>query len=274
MKYPGGKRKLASFLNKFTPKSYSKYYECFVGGAANLFFLQPEKATINDLNPEVINCYRMVRDQPEKLIELCQTHKAKHNKEYYYLIRNLDRHKYFSGLLPVIRAARFIYLNKTCYNGLVRFNKRSEFNSPMGAYKDPIIIEPDLIRRISEYLNKPGVEIEQGDFSESVKDAPSGSFAYLDPPYKGVSSSSDFVGYCEHGFNDNDQIRVRQVCDRLVDEGVQILISNSATEFIYELYEDSRYEIIEVEASRSINSKAEGRGKIKELLIYSKYQLS
>lgn len=274
LKYPGGKGKLVNFLAQFIPKNYTTYYECFVGGGANFFYLQPEKAIINDINSEVINCYKIIRDQPEKLIELCQIHKSKHNQEYYYLIRNLDRHQYFSGLLPVIRAARFLYLNKTCYNGLVRFNKSMQFNSPIGAYKDPTIIEPDFIREVSEYLNNPGIQIEEGDFSESLKTASSGSFGYLDPPYKPISKSSSFVGYSKQGFKDENQIEIKQVCDRLIDRGVQILISNSASDFIYELYQDSRYEIIEIEANRSINSKAGKRGKIKELLIYSKYEIT
>lgn len=274
LKYPGGKGKLLNFLAQFTPKNYTTYYECFVGGGSNFLFLQPELATINDINSEIINCYKMVRDKPKKLIELCQIHKAKHNKEYYYLIRSLDRHEYFSGLLPVIRAARFLYLNKTCYNGLVRFNKNMQFNSPIGAYKDPTIIEPDLIRSISKYLNKPGIKIEQGDFAASIEDAPSGSFIYLDPPYRPISTSSNFVGYSKQGFQDSDQIRIKQVCDRLIDRGVQILISNSASDFIYKLYNDSKYEIVEIEASRSINSNSQKRGKIKELLIYSKYEIT
>ncbi|MEO1691763.1 MAG: DNA adenine methylase [Cyanobacteria bacterium J06631_6] len=270
LKWAGGKRQLLPAIAKYIPKNYTEYYEPFIGAGAVLWSLQPQISTINDTNIELVNCYQVIKDSPAKLIELCAQHQENNSKEYYYQLREQDRQTGFSDRTPVERAARIIYLNKTCFNGLFRVNSNGQFNVPYGKYKNPTIADPVVIYAISNYLNQAQVTILNGDFEQAVATAKQGAFIYFDPPYHPLSDTSSFTGYSMNGFGEPEQIRLKELCDRLTDRGCQILASNSAAPFIKSLYNDSRYEVIEVQATRAINTVSSKRGKINEVLIYNK----
>ncbi len=263
LKWVGGKRQLLDEIQKYFPKKYSKYYEPFLGGGAVLFYFQPKKAVINDFNSELINVYRVIKDNVEELITDLKKHK--NEEEYFYMTRNIDREDSYSILTPIEKASRIIYLNKTCYNGLFRVNNAGEFNTPFGRYKNPNIVNEVTLRAVSSYFNANEIKIMQGDYEEALEGIKKGSFVYFDPPYDPVSTSSSFTGYTQNGFKKEEQERLKNVCDRLNERGVKFLLSNSATEYIRELYKDYRIEI--VKANRHINSIAENRGEIDEVLI-------
>ena len=263
LKWVGGKRQLLPEIKKYIPK-YSTYYEPFLGGGAVLFELQPKKAVVNDLNSELINVYEVIKTTPQELID--ELKKYSNDEETFYKVRNIDRNKdEFKKLSDVQRAARIIYLNKTCFNGLYRVNSSGEFNSPFGRYKNPNIINENTILAVNKYFNTSDITFRNTDFEDSIKDIPKGSFVYLDPPYDPVSKTSNFTGYNQGGFGDDEQIRIKNMCDRLNANGVKFLLSNSATPFIKDLYKDYKIEI--VNAKRAVNSKADKRGEIEEVLI-------
>ena len=271
LKWAGGKRQLISTIKKYIPHQYSQYYEPFIGAGAVLFSLQARKSVINDTNCELVNCYQVIRDNPEDLLDLCQQHKHHNSKEYYYKLREQDRHPSFKELSPIDRAARIIYLNKTCFNGLFRVNSQGQFNVPYGDQSSPVIADPLVIKAVNIFLNQQSVKICEGDFAEVVSKAKKGAFVYFDPPYHPISDTSSFTGYSINGFSGSEQERLKHVCDGLSDRGCHVLISNSNALFIRELYSDSRYEIVEVSASRAINAVGSKRGRIGELLIHNKY---
>lgn len=265
LKWVGGKRQLIPEIEKYFPdrKSISTYYEPFVGGGAVLFHFQPKKAVINDVNEELINLYKVIKDDVESLIEDLQ--KYKNDEDLFYKVRALDRSPEFKELTNVQRASRIHFLNKTCYNGLYRVNSAGEFNTPFGRYKNPNITNEAVLRAVSHYFNKSNIKILNVDFEEALKGIRKGSFVYFDPPYDPISSSSNFTGYAQGGFNRDDQIRLKKLCDKLDKRGVKFLLSNSSTEFIKELYKD--YDIIPVNAKRSINSVGSDRGEVEEVLV-------
>ena len=263
VKWVGGKRQLMPAINQLLPKKYSTYYEPFVGGGAVLFEIQPKKAIVNDYNAELVNTYNVIKNEPEELINDLKNHI--NESEYFYDIRALDRKEGFDELSKVKKASRVIYLNKTCYNGLYRVNNSGEFNSPFGRYKNPNIVNDITIRAVSKYFNANDITIINGDFENAVKNIRKGAFVYFDPPYDPVSKSSNFTGYIQGGFNMYDQIRLRDLCDKLDKQGVKFLVSNSATQLILDLY--SKYDITFVKANRAINSKASKRGEVDEVLI-------
>lgn len=270
LKWVGGKRQLLDEIIPIIPKKYSTYVEPFLGGAAVLFELQPKKAIINDYNKELINVYCVIRDFPEELINELEKHRENNSEEYFYQIRSLDRSDNFFNLTDIERAARIIYLNKTCYNGLYRVNSSGQFNSPYGKYKNPNIVNQVTIRAVSKYLNKNKIQIKNGDYKDVLKGLRKGAFVYLDPPYMPISSSSSFTGYTEGGFDYEKQKELRDECLKLDKKGIKFLLSNSYCPEILELYNDKDiFKIIEVKAKRNINSKADKRGEIKEVLIYN-----
>jgi DNA adenine methylase len=275
LKWAGGKRQLLPVLRRYIPKSYKTYFEPFIGAGALLFDLQPKRAIINDTNEELINCYQVIKDSPKELLEITKIHQKNNSKDYYYTLRELDRDSHksiFDNLSNIEKAARIIYLNKTCFNGLFRVNSQGQFNVPYGDNKNPVIAEDNVIIEISKYLNENKVKILNKDFSKAVSSAKSGDFIYFDPPYDPVSDSSSFTGYDLHGFDKDKQTSLRDLCNELVDKGCQVLISNSSTDFIRNLYgKEDHYIIEDVQASRHINSVGTSRGKINELLIFSKY---
>lgn len=267
LKWVGGKRQLLSEIVPMIDDKCSTYVEPFIGGGAVLFSMQPKKAIINDYNHELINVYKTVRDNLDELLELLKHHEANNSSDYYYEIRALDREAGFKRMSEVEKAARIIYLNKTCYNGLYRVNSSGQFNSPYGRYKKPNIVNEAILRAISNYFNNNDITILNGDYREAIKNLDRDSFIYLDPPYMPISTSSSFTGYTEGGFGYSSQIQLKEECDKLTRQGIRFVQSNSDCEVIRELYKD--YKIKTVKAKRSINSVAVKRGEINEVLIYN-----
>jgi DNA adenine methylase len=261
LKWVGGKRQLLSQYQQFFPKKYNTYHEPFLGGGAVFFHLQPKNAVLSDINLELIATYEAVRDRAEKLLTLLEQHQANHSPDYYYKVR--------ASFIPtdfVECAARFIYLNKTCFNGLYRVNKEGEFNVPVGSYKNPQICDRAAILAASEALQ--GKTITRADFDISLIYPEPGDFVFADPPYHPINKTSSFDDYTAGGFGKVNQEKLRDRAIELVKRDVQIMIANSDCEFIRELYCDRAYfQIHEVSANRAVNSKASGRGKVSELVI-------
>lgn len=264
VKWVGGKRQLLDEIGSLLPKRITNYCEPFLGGGAVLFSLQPSKAIVNDLNEDLITVYEVIRDDVEGLIKLLKTHK--NTPEYFYSTRDLDRNKDTYKLMSKVeKASRVIYLNKTCYNGLFRVNSSGEFNSPFGYYKNPNIVNEPVLRAVSKYFNNSQISFYSEDFEQTLGRVSKGSFVYLDPPYDPVSDTANFTGYSKSGFDRNEQIRLKKCCDELTRRGVKFMLSNSATDFIKDLYKD--YNVIVVKAKRVINSNASKRGEIEEVII-------
>lgn len=270
LKWVGGKRQLISDIEPLIPKSISTYVEPFVGGGAVLFHLQPKKAIINDYNQELMNVYQVIKDKPNELIEVLQEHKGLNSEDYFYEIRSLDRSENYENMTDVEKAGRVIYLNKTCFNGLFRVNRAGFFNTPYGRYKNPSIVDEVTIKAVSNYFNSANIKFLTGDYKEALKRLRRGAFVYFDPPYMPISASSSFTGYTEHGFDYEKQVELRDECLKLHNRGVRFLQSNSYSPEILELYSDQKVFNIEiVQAKRSINSQADKRGEISEVLIYN-----
>ena len=251
VKWVGGKRSILKDIKKHFPTSFNNYYEPFVGGGAVFFDLGAKNSFISDLNLELITTYLIIKKDVENLIQLLEIHKSNHCEEYFYKIREKQ---FLENAVEL--SARFIYLNKTCYNGLYRVNKKGEFNSPFGKYKNPNIVDVDNLRLCSSYLQN--VSIKYQDYSQI--NPKTDDFVYFDPPYHNT-----FIGYNSNVFDENKQIELRKFCDKLTNKGVKFLLSNSDTEFIREQYKS--YTIYEITAPRFINCKAENRTNGKELLI-------
>lgn len=265
LKWAGGKTQLLQQYQPLFPPQFKNYYEPFLGGGAVFFYLFKEhssgfKAVLSDVNEELINMYRCVQSDVEGLIKELESHHRKHNSEYYYKIRAQKNQK------PVKKAARIIYLNKTCFNGLYRENSKGQFNVPIGRYKNPNICNAELLRADSQALQ--GIKLEVRDFYKVLEEAKTDQdFVYFDPPYYPLSNTSQFTSYSRYNFNEEDQFRLRDVFAELASRGVKVMLSNSDCPFIRELYEE--FPIHEVSAARSINSKGTHRGKISEVVVTS-----
>lgn len=264
LKWVGGKRQLLETLTPLLPKRITAYCEPFVGGGAMLFHLQPNIAYVNDINDELILVYNVIKDEVELLISTLTEYK--NESDFFYSVRDKDRDREkFSLLTDVERAARFIYLNKTCFNGLYRVNNAGEFNSPFGNYKNPNIVNAPVLRAVSSYFNTATVNFTSTDYVEALNSIPKGTFVYLDPPYDPISSTSNFTGYSKDGFTQGDQIRLRECCDELTKRGIKFMLSNSSTDFIHKQY--ANYDIKVIQAKRIINSVANKRGDVDEVVV-------
>lgn len=264
VKWAGGKRQLLDVLQPLLPPRITCYCEPFVGGGALLFRLQPRRAIVNDVNRELIAVYEVIRDDVEALIPALQEYK--NDAACFYAVRHWDRDpQAYAAKSKIEKAARLIFLNKTCYNGLFRVNNAGEFNSPFGRYKNPAIVNAPVLRAVSAYFRQAEITFSSQDYAAVLETLPGTSFVYLDPPYDPVSHSSNFTGYAQGGFSREDQIRLRQCCDRLNRRGVRFMLSNSATEFIRDLYKDYRVTI--VRAKRALNSIAARRGQVDEVVV-------
>ena len=261
VKWVGGKRHLLPELLRNIPENYNRYFEPFLGGGALFFALRPGDACISDGNKELINSYRVVKDHVHELIEDLKRHR--NSEEYFLKIRNIDRDESYGHLSDVQRASRFLYLNKTCFNGLYRVNSLGQFNVPFGHYKNPRIVDAENLISCSLLLRN--AEIRHADFSEILKHVRRGDFVYFDPPYVPLSDTSNFTSYTKDGFDRDMQCKLARVCDTLHTMGVRFLLSNSDTELVHELYR--RYTVKRVFAPRFVNACAEGRGKIAEVLV-------
>lgn len=264
VKWVGGKRQLLDEITPLLPKRITNYCEPFLGGGAVLFSTQPSKAIVNDINSDLITMYEVIRDDVDELINSLEKHE--NTSEYFYMVRDMDRNKEcYQAMSKVEKASRLIYLNKTCFNGLFRVNSSGEFNSPFGHYKNPNIVNEPVLRAVNKYFNANNIVFYNEDFAKTLSRVKKGSFVYLDPPYDPVSDTASFTGYNKGGFDRNEQIRLKQCCDVLTKRGVKFMLSNSATDFIRELYEE--YYISVVRAKRAINSDATKRGEVEEVLI-------
>lgn len=265
VKWAGGKTQLLGEMTSLLPtKEITAYCEPFLGGGAMLFCIQPGVAYINDINSGLMNVYNVIKYYPEALI--AELSGYENTAEFYSRIRELDRDfERFAALSAVQQAARFIYLNKTCFNGLYRENRQGQFNVSYGKYKNPNFINASGIRSMSQYFNSANIIFTSVDFSLVLNSLPSGTFVYLDPPYDPVSETANFTSYTRYGFTKEDHIRLRECCDALTARGIKFMFSNSDTHFIRSLY--AGYDITEVFAKRFINCNGNGRGAVKELII-------
>lgn len=260
VKWAGGKRKLIDYIFDIAPTSFERYLEPFMGGGAVGLALGHHSMLLNDANADLINTFRVVRDSLEALLPLLDEHQRKHSKNYFYLVRAQDP----TCLNPLEQAARFIYLNKTCFNGLYRVNKQGQFNVPFGKYKNPILYNREDIQAASNVLQ--GAEFFAQDYQTFLKQqARPRDFIYLDPPYIPISQYSDFKRYTKEQFRENDQRVLAQVYNELVELGAYPVLSNSYSELTLELY--AQHQILVVYASRNINHEGTGRDPIPEILV-------
>lgn len=284
LKWAGGKRQLLPYIIPILPEDYKqrRIHEPFFGGGAFTFYVEPLKGTINDINPKLINFYKVLRDYPKELIDDAKQHK--NDKEYYYEMRKeynrLALSPWFRDFVrrglniqsdedkrnAIRLASLFLYLNKTAYNGLYRENKKGEFNVPFGRYKNPTIVDEERLLRASSVLRN--LEIYNTDFSYILNTAEKGDVVYFDPPYHPISKTASFTQYFKEDFSYKDQQRLRDVCIKLHEQGVYFILSNSYAWPVRKLYENiPEFEIIIVQAKRAINSKADRRGPINEILV-------
>lgn len=266
VKWAGGKRQIIDKLNAYVPEEYNTYFEPFIGGGALLFELSPKKAVINDYNAELVNVYNCIKDETKfnKMCNELNHYEAKHSEEFYYEIRNKDRDKVkFNRMADYKRAARTIYLNKTCFNGLYRVNSKNEFNVPFNKKTKVNTYDGQNLGIIHSYLNFSDITILNTDFEESVKDAKKGDFIYFDPPYD--SDTDTFTSYTEDGFGKEEQVRLAKVFKELSDRGCYVMLSNHNTKLVNELYKEFNIHVIE--AKRNINANGKKRGKVEEVII-------
>ena len=266
VKWAGGKRQILDKLKKHVPENFDTYYEPFIGGGALLFELSPKKAIINDSNEELMNVYRCLcnEDKFKKMCSVLNHYEKEHSEEFYYEIRNKDRSiSSYNRLSDYTKAARTIYLNKACFNGLYRVNSKNQFNVPFGKKTKVNTYEGSNLITVSNYLTIIDVTILCVDFEEAVKDAKKGDFVYFDPPYD--SDTSTFNSYTEDGFGKEEQVRLARVYKELANRGVYVMLSNHNTSLVKELYKD--YNIDVIEAKRNINSNGKKRGYVEEVII-------
>jgi DNA adenine methylase len=260
LKWAGGKGRLIPQYQPFLPQSFDTYYEPFLGGGALFFHLRPRRAVLSDINPELVNVYTCVRDRVDDLIQHLEHHAANHSHDYYYQMRSSNPNA------SIERAARLLYLNKTCFNGLYRVNAKGQFNVPMGRYRNPRICDPDLLRTASDALQ--GAIIIQRSFKDVLDSALSAQdFIYFDPPYQPLSLTSNFTSYSRDAFTAEHQIQLRDVFAQLAQQKIRAILSNSDCSFIRDLYQG--FDIQTIQAARAINSHASKRGKINEVLVMS-----
>lgn len=269
VKWAGGKTQLLSEIDKTIPSEFNQYFEPFLGGGAMFFHIISNKdiqftAYLSDVNEELINAFNVIKNDVEKLIEVLKNHEVEYKKnplEYYYELRSNIK-----STNNIQRAARFITLNKTCYNGLYRVNKKGIFNVPIGRYKNPVICDSDNLKKVSVALRYSKAQIQVSDYKVILlQKAEEDDFIYLDPPYNPTSSTASFTDYTNTGFNDNDQKELADIFKKLDDRKCKVLLSNSDTPLIRKLYCD--FTIQDVQALRAINCKGSKRVGHKELLI-------
>jgi len=275
VKWAGGKKQLLSQFEPYLPTTFRGYLEPFVGGGAVFFHLYRQgrldgvPVVLIDSLEELINCYRVIQSRVADLIALLQAHEPyKQDRDYYYEVRGWDRSPSYARRSDLERAARFIFLNRICYNGLYRVNRRGEFNVPFGRHRNPTICDVENLWAVQRALQ--GVSLVVGDFERCLELAAPGDFVYLDPPYYPLSETAHFTSYTASDFGVEDQQRLARLFGELDRRGCQLMLSNSCTGLVQELY--AGYEMIQVQAARAINSKAAGRGTIRELLILNGYR--
>ncbi|MCP4523129.1 MAG: DNA adenine methylase [Candidatus Gracilibacteria bacterium] len=264
IKWVGGKRQLIKQFERLFPTDFNNYFEPFVGGGAVFFNLQRKKSYLSDVNEELVNLYNTIKNKPEEIIEFLES--LEYSKEVFLEIRAWDRTE--TGLKcysDIQRAARFLYLNRTCFNGLYRVNSKGQFNVPFANSKNPDYVQKENIMNASKLLKKTKAEIKLQSFEKVLTKAKKGDFVYFDPPYDVLTESANFTSYNESGFGRDMQEKLRDTCVELNKKGVKFMLSNHNTPFIREIFDGFRFEI--VKARRNINSKGNGRGEIEEIVV-------
>lgn len=267
VKWAGGKTQLLDKINEFKPPKFNRYFEPFVGGGAVLFDLMPFKATINDMNYDLICVYKCLKNKAmfKDFIDMLIEHEKNHNEKYYYNIRDLDRKDNFKESSETFRAARMVYLNKTCYNGLYRVNPSGYFNVPSAKRKKVNTFDRENMYNLHKYFLINDIKILSGDYSEAIKYARKGDFIYFDPPYDSIKNTKSFTSYTANNFNTDDQIKLAKLYKELSDRGIYLMLSNHNTDLIKELY--SEFNIKVVKARRYINCNGDKRGDVEEVII-------
>ncbi|MFZ2193734.1 MAG: DNA adenine methylase [Candidatus Moraniibacteriota bacterium] len=267
LKWVGGKAQLLSQFEQYYPKDFNNYFEPFIGGGALFFNLSPTKAHINDVNATLISTYKNIKNKPEEVMKILKkleneykNGNEENQKELFYKIR--DKFNNTSNT-ELKKSAYLIFLNKTCFNGMYRENSKGGFNTPFGKAKNPTILDRENILLVSKVLKH--TKLTSVSFEKAVAEAKKGDFVYFDPPYHPLTETAKFTSYHKDSFTKEDQLKLRNVFDELDKRGCYVMLSNSHTPFINEIYKKYRRET--VMANRAINCKASGRGKIKELLI-------
>lgn len=273
LKRAWGKRYLLPVINKYKPKIYKNYVEPFLWWGAVLFDIQPKKAFVNDINPELINLYEIIRDDVDALLKELENYDKKNNAEDFYKIRWLDRDpKKYKKLSKVQKAARILYLNKTCFNWLFRVNSQWQYNSPYGKYKNPNIKNEEVLLAVNNYLKNADIKFCCWSFDDMIQYINPWDFVYFDPPYDPVSNTSSFTWYTLDWFWKEDQIRLRDFCVQVDKIWAKFLLSNSATDFIREIYKEWEFKEIYIETvsvPRTINANANWRWEVDEFLIHN-----
>lgn len=267
VKWAGGKRQILEKLKSSMPEQFNTYYEPFIGGGALLFDLAPKKAVINDVNQELLAIYTCLKDDElyKLMLNELDNHEKNHSDDYYYSVRDWDRDNRFE-LAPLWkRAARAIYLNKSCFNGLYRVNSKGYFNVPSAKKEKVVTYNKENMEEIHQYFRSDNLTILSGDFVEATRTAKAGDFVYFDPPYDTWEDKESFTAYSKFDFNKEDQKRLAECFKDLTKRGVKCMLSNHNTKYINELYEGFNIKIIS--AKRMINSKASGRGAVEEVII-------
>ena len=275
VRWAGGKNQLLSELDSMIPSKFNRYFEPFLGGGAMFFHLISDRnmrfsAYLSDINEELITAYKIVKNNVSELIQILKRHAREYNRnpsEYYYKLRDEIK-----PVTEIDRTARFIALNKTCFNGLYRVNRSGIFNVPIGRYKNPLICDAGNLENISKALRYSKAVIKVKDYKHALVEVEEDDFIYLDPPYHPTSRTANFTGYSDSGFGDDDQLELSKTFSELNDKKCRVLLSNSDTALIRRLYSDFSSQIKEVNVLRVINCKASKRLGHKELLI-SNYSL-
>jgi len=281
LKWAGGKRQLLDSLHELLPDTYGRYWEPFVGGGALAFDLEPDAGVINDINTRLMNYYRVVKHEPEQLIEILEefpdpesdpddtlqfansSHFGYDINNYYYQARaRFNKRPYGYEFDDVEEAALLQYLNRTCFNGLYRENQSGGFNTPIGDYEDPDWVQAERIRDLSDVLAT--VELYSNHYQAVLSGVQPGDLVYIDPPYTPLSETADFTEYSADGFDSDDQLTLRETLTQLVDIGVHVVASNSGV--MKSQYRDAGFDVYTVDATRSINADADGRGAVDEII--------
>jgi len=268
VKWAGGKRQLIPILNQNLPESFGTYYEPFLGGGALLFHIltdkNGQKCSISDLNSDLVLAYTTIRDRIDALITSLKNHEKNYQKDsesYYYSIRESNPRS------EIEKTSRLIFLNRTCFNGLYRVNSKGKFNVPLGKYSNPNIVNEENIRAVSHILQSSRTAIKCRDFEAVLRDAKKGDLIYFDPPYQPVSATSNFTSYTTKDFTYDDLTRLAELCLKLDSRGCNVLLSNSDSQEVVDIFAKNPWKITKIAANRSINSNSKKRTGHFELLI-------
>ena len=268
VKWAGGKRQLIPIINQNLPESFGTYYEPFLGGGALLFHIltdkNGQKCSISDLNSDLVLAYTTIRDRIDSLIASLKNHEKNYQKDsesYYYSIRENNPRS------EIEKTSRLIFLNRTCFNGLYRVNSKGKFNVPLGKYSNPNIVNEENIRAVSHILQSSRISIKCRDFEAVLRDAKKGDLVYFDPPYQPVSATANFTSYTTKDFTYDDLTRLAELCLKLDSRGCKVLLSNSDSKEVADIFAKNPWKITRIEANRSINSNSKKRTGHFELLI-------